>query len=205
MDVQLVATSQYGCIDSTEKSFLIEDQIIDLAVTNVTDVSNFGTVEITNFDIVVVIGDVTSIIEARTDTIAKSESITFSLGTQVAEPGSASGNYLCVTIENPNDSVDENISDNEMCINLIDRLEFVEIYPNPVTEQLYLNYIIPETANLSIEVYSMTGKLIDQILDKSVEKGMNRFSYNTSLLAPASYFVISRYKQEIVVRILVKM
>ncbi|NQY68227.1 MAG: hypothetical protein HRT72_10975 [Flavobacteriales bacterium] len=213
--VRLIATSEYGCLDSLTTQLLIEEQVIDLAVSNVViseedgyiqfevTIQNYGSVEISEFDFLIEIDGV-SFIESRTDTISKLGTSLLILQTQISAPQMGSVSYVCVSVQSPNGSQDDNIVNDEMCTNLVSQLEMKDFYPNPVSDQLYINYVVPKGDNMNVEIYTVKGELVGQVYDGFIELGANQITYNVSQLAPSNYYIVTRYKDEIIVRILVK-
>ena len=94
------------------------------------------------------------------------------------------------------------VNDNE--ISSIDELEIVELpetfvlqgnYPNPFNPSTTIQFSLPETADVEIQIFDMLGRRAMVIPSQSIEAGANRsIQLNASALASGSYFyrVIAR-------------
>jgi hypothetical protein len=68
----------------------------------------------------------------------------------------------------------------------------VEMFPNPYTDQLRINYKLEKESNVSIQVYDITGKLVKTLLSlENQEKGIQNYTLNSSEngFMPGAYYV----------------
>ncbi len=63
---------------------------------------------------------------------------------------------------------------------VIDGYELSQNYPNPFNPSTKINYTIPETANVKVEVYSITGELVTKLVDLQQNAGRHSAEFNTS-------------------------
>jgi len=61
-------------------------------------------------------------------------------------------------------------------------------YPNPFNPTTFINFEIPKNSDVSINVYDITGKLVDKIIDKNMQSGSYQISYDASKLTSGVYF-----------------
>jgi hypothetical protein len=64
-----------------------------------------------------------------------------------------------------------------------------KLFPNPASERFFVEFNSPDNHNVVIELYDLNGKLVRQIHETSVNKGVNVFSFNTHLLQSGVYNV----------------
>ena len=69
-------------------------------------------------------------------------------------------------------------------------LSNVQIFPNPVTDQINLKYTISKNAQVSIKVMDVLGNNVLTLLSQRMEPGEQKFSYNLNKqLTSGFYFV----------------
>ncbi|RYY08743.1 MAG: T9SS type A sorting domain-containing protein, partial [Chitinophagaceae bacterium] len=69
-------------------------------------------------------------------------------------------------------------------------LSNVQIYPNPVTDQLNLKYEVSRNTNVTIKIVDVLGNDIVTIFSQRVETGDQKFTYSlNSKLSRGFYFV----------------
>ncbi|HDS07085.1 MAG TPA: T9SS type A sorting domain-containing protein [Bacteroides sp.] len=62
--------------------------------------------------------------------------------------------------------------------NNADRSGFIEIFPNPFTQLVRINYFLPDHAKISIDIYSTNGKKIKSLYSGDQPEGYNTLSWN---------------------------
>lgn len=66
----------------------------------------------------------------------------------------------------------------------------VQIYPNPVIDQINLKYTVTKNSNVSIKIMDVLGNSVLTLLSQRVEPGEQKFSYNLNRqLTSGFYFV----------------
>ncbi|MAJ05377.1 MAG: hypothetical protein CL832_08245 [Crocinitomicaceae bacterium] len=71
---------------------------------------------------------------------------------------------------------------NEVVLN-----DIVNVAPNPANENTNFNIILRNNKEVSIDLYDLTGKLIDNVTNSFMSKGVHSISYNTSNLNSGIY------------------
>jgi hypothetical protein len=64
-----------------------------------------------------------------------------------------------------------------------------DVHPNPVSDRLNVNVILPSATPLMVEVRDITGKLIDSFAKGVFMTGEHQFSYDARTLANGTYFI----------------
>ena len=66
---------------------------------------------------------------------------------------------------------------------------FLKAYPNPTTENTTLTFNLKETSNVTINVYSISGRLVKTIYQKNVDSGAQTMEIDGSDLKQGTYIV----------------
>ena len=67
-------------------------------------------------------------------------------------------------------------------------------YPNPFNETTLIQYQLPETSDVSLDVYNVSGQKVKTLVDKLQNKGSHQVNFNTNNLSSGIYF--SRLKTQ---------
>jgi len=69
-------------------------------------------------------------------------------------------------------------------------LSNVQIYPNPITDQINLKYMISRNSNVSIKIMDVLGNNVATLFSERVEPGEKKFTYYlTNKLTSGFYFL----------------
>ena len=60
-------------------------------------------------------------------------------------------------------------------------------YPNPFNPSTTIEFSIPQTSNVSIQVYNVIGELVASLVNQSLDAGYHRFNFNASNLPSGTY------------------
>ncbi len=63
----------------------------------------------------------------------------------------------------------------------------MNVYPNPFTDEVNINYTINEASLVSIEIVNIMGERLQLIENEKESPGSHSFKYNTNTLAPGMY------------------
>ncbi|NQV01507.1 MAG: T9SS type A sorting domain-containing protein, partial [Bacteroidia bacterium] len=63
------------------------------------------------------------------------------------------------------------------------------VYPNPFRTLTTIEFQIPESQDVSIQIFNLTGHTISTLTDKIYSKGLHRLSWNAEELSPGLYYV----------------
>lgn len=64
-----------------------------------------------------------------------------------------------------------------------------QIYPNPVTGESFLSYEVATFSPVKIAIYDEQGKMVNQVLNTNLEKGIYRESITSDYLTAGNYFI----------------
>jgi subtilisin family serine protease len=60
-------------------------------------------------------------------------------------------------------------------------------YPNPFNPSTTIEFSIPQTSNVSIEIYNVIGELVANLVNQSLDAGYHSFSFNANNLPSGTY------------------
>jgi hypothetical protein len=69
-------------------------------------------------------------------------------------------------------------------------------FPNPFSSELNLEFEMKETSSVSVEIFDVSGKLVQRLDDTEMNKGQHRLNLNTSSLKAGVYFIRLQAGQE---------
>lgn len=97
------------------------------------------------------------------------------------------------TGEDRNESFERNISADDKFVAHFESNEFgFDVYPNPVSDLLSITYELPEDKQVSVNVYSVIGKKVMEVVSESLQKSGRHsipFSFKDASLADGMYIV----------------
>ncbi|MFN5025032.1 MAG: agmatine deiminase family protein [Bacteroidota bacterium] len=125
------------------------------------------------------IGDITPGVIAQDDVIEYYLSATTQNGKTATKPITAPDGYYMIHFTDPITSTDE------LVVKAKDHL--FNAYPNPAIQQVTINFSAVESANASISVTDITGKVV-YTLDTVSESGLNKLTLDISKWKPGVYF-----------------
>jgi PKD repeat protein len=71
------------------------------------------------------------------------------------------------------------------------------LYPNPATDKITLDLELTHAGSVSIKIYDITGKFIDEIAAGNFAEGKRQFFYNTSTLSNGVYFTVIKTSDKV--------
>lgn len=78
------------------------------------------------------------------------------------------------------------------------------ITPNPFTDHTTVRYYVPQEGRARLEVSSEDGRALEVLREERTMAGEHTYEWNTSQLAPGSYFVALVVNDHMVVKKAVK-
>jgi PKD repeat protein len=195
--VDLVAISDKGCKDS--KSMVIniiiprtelaleQFNLIKEAATNLVRnqlvVKNNSNYKIKEFDVLIELGNGTTLRERINDVIVPGGTSTFLLSNSLV--GVSSG-YVCVELVIPNDLETDN---NKKCNPLQEVTILFNPSPNPAHDIIRLEIIAAEPVRALAWIVNSLGERVAEVLF-DIETGLNVRSMDVSNLNPGLYFLV---------------
>ena len=68
------------------------------------------------------------------------------------------------------------------------KLSLNSVYPNPFTPITTINFSIPESGIISLNIYNIKGQIVEQIMNKTFEAGNHIIEWNASNHTSGIYF-----------------
>lgn len=69
-------------------------------------------------------------------------------------------------------------------------LSNVQVYPNPVTDQINLKYVISRNSNVNIKIMDLLGNEVITLFSQRVEPGEKKFTYNLNNKLNSGFYFI---------------
>ncbi|MCB0409546.1 MAG: PKD domain-containing protein [Flavobacteriales bacterium] len=206
-NIKLIATSQYGCVDSITQSIQVIQPIVDVAVNNVSyeflsgsnymkinaQLANYGIVPITNIDLELNISGLGTTLEKWIGDLQPATQQTYTFSTLVEIPQGKIPDAVCVNALSPNNTSDNDESNNEFCKTL-SNFELINVYPIPSSINLEVEYIVPSNDQIEISLYDNIGHQIKILYSGAAQKGMNRHSFVVSVYSQGVYVLELSYQ-----------
>ncbi len=209
--VTLFATSLYGCVDSISKTIQIIEPVIDLAVKNIyyefvpnsnfmkmsVQFANEGRVTIQNMELILQNSSTGSILETWNGNLAPNLQNIYTFSSMIEMPNGEIPSLICVNATNINHGIDADLSNNEFC-KALDKFELINLYPNPTSKNLFLEFISPQQSDLEINLFNNVGKLVSTLFKGQSSKGINRLNFLMSIYAQGVYVIEIKNQDEII-------
>lgn len=200
--IQLISTSQYGCVDSLSKLIYVIKPLLDLAVSNVNavtngnvvsitaTVTNLGTRDVNNFVMEASVNGGIAIAESSNTVLVNGASgtVNYSFNAGIQLPESETLQSICVRATKPNGEDDSDPSNNEDCKSADGSLIAISPYPNPFNDAMTLQVILPFEDNLEVTIFNALGQSIE-VYSGDGRAGLNEFVISGSTLEAGLYFV----------------
>jgi hypothetical protein len=68
----------------------------------------------------------------------------------------------------------------------------MKVFPNPTVENITLEFDLPESKFMRLELIDVSGSLVKVLLEDRVKGGKNRLQFNAELLNSGTYFVVGK-------------
>jgi len=95
-------------------------------------------------------------------------------------------------------------SNNEKCSSLTNEFSIVEPFPNPFTDLLQMNAVLPYDDFLTVELYNNLGQKITTVFDGAATAGLNLIHADFSSLADGVYTLRFSFRDQEVIRQVIK-
>lgn len=216
--IQMVATSDFGCVDSISKGIYVIKPILDAAVTNVSaslvnnqlsiqaSIANLGTVDIDSVIMQAQLQDGTVIQEVYHQLLPNGSNgiQSYDFVARFNIPPSSPVEFYCVSVIKPNGKNDDVQSNNEKCSSLTNEFSVMEPFPNPFTDQLQMNVILPYEDYLTVEMYNSLGQKLSTIFDGAGTTGLNLIHSDLTSLADGVYTLRFSFREQDILRKVIK-
>ena len=197
--IRLVATNQFGCADTTQRTVMAfvpsTDLLIMQAEAEPVDgymrlsaaVANNSPYDIANAIINYTDNLGHSFRETIADTIKSGKIVIYTFAAEIEMSAANSLKYICVNIESATYD-DINPADNQFCITMApDEFSVEPAKPNPADNQLKISYILPQEGHVRIELFNQIGMSAATLFDGTAESGYNELLIDASTLKSGMY------------------
>jgi PKD repeat protein len=210
--VNLSATSLFGCTSNTSKSFDVIVPNIDLWLKSISytlsdnylkvisQIANVGNTTVNRFDLLLQAEGKGTILESCSEQIPYNTEKSYELKTQLAITPGYIPEYLCLTIKSVEGSEDGNRYNNEQCITLNPSKALAVISPNPINETLMLQLYFPESGDLALTIYDVSGKKLSTLFNHTIDAGFQKLNFDLPYLSKGVYLLqvtSSNFNQQI--------
>jgi PKD repeat protein len=206
--IREIVTSAVGCKDTMISSIYVIRPILDIAILSdssyrsgnyfyaVALIANLGTRIIDSVSMEARIENGSTIREKLVRRIPNGpEGIQlyyFTASFYLSDP--AAPVYYCLKADLPNGAPDDQPDNNEKCFNRSGEF-LMTTYPNPATDQLTIDIVLPSREEITVDLYSQTGQLIKKVFSGTAETGLTRLDVTVAELSGGFYYLRARYRE----------
>jgi len=201
-DITLIATSIYGCTDSIIKSIQVVEPTLDVAVKDITyefvsgsnfmkitvQLANYGLIEIQNMDLILTTSSNGTILEKWVGNLPSLNQELYTFSSIIELARGEIPDVVCVEALSPNNGIDKDYSNNEFC-KALDKFELINLYPNPVSQNINVEYIVPADGELEIWLFDEIGNKVKNLYSGISSKGLNTHIFNLGIFANGIYVI----------------
>lgn len=172
--LQLKAISAKGCEDSLTKEvyslvefldaelsdiFLTENALGDITVS--ARILNTGFNTINQINLVVDLNNEFEFRESFNSTIYSLKSNGFTFGSSFISDAGRKIDFVCVRIQSVNGVQDSISTNNELCEKGYSNVIRLDLYPNPVEDNLTVQYSLPDDGEVKLEIFDALGRRLN--------------------------------------------
>ncbi len=204
--MNLVIENQFGCIDSMHRMItantpnlnLFLDTIIVDQTNNLVRVGvvliNTGNNEINSVRMLANLNSSYRLEETWRGQLFPNDFIYTEFTSSVVLSGNQTNDFTCVEILAVNDISDLDLLKNEICVKGTTNRLFLKAFPNPTTQDLFVEMVVPAKGDIVARVYDNMGKEQAYLFGESREKGFYRFTVPSAEFMNGMYYLIVDYK-----------
>ena len=205
--LQLIVESINCCRDTLERTLTVTPYFLDAAIQELelqenssgflnlrVRLLNVGNNTIDDVHLIATLNNQLSIEEFFQESIYKGDSKGYLFSSAFSKGDNDALNFVCVRIGNVNGLSDEVAENNQLCEEGFSSQFFIQLYPNPSSSNVNIEYVLPEDGNLSILLYDALGRKLNTIVENSFfSKGFYTSLLDVSTLKSGIYRVAFRY------------
>lgn len=200
-DLKLVAYSNAGCKDSLTKKVVAIQSFLDALLERIileensngelgiaAQILNIGNNSINSLKLSVDLNNRYQSIESFDETIFRGGSTILTFSNQFLVDEGQKLDFACVKIEEVNGIIDDVIVNNSACEKGFNNELVLSAYPNPTSETLILEYVLPQQGELKINVYDQLGRRVLDEISTKADEGFYQSRLNVINLRPGIYY-----------------
>jgi len=200
--LSLEAISDEGCTDTTQIKITVVDPVTDLILGNIDIINDDGLVNL-QFDLVnqgsfeldstilnIDFGGKFQSRQVIPNAIGTNETVSILLDEQFTEEQLNALSYICLT-SNANETLvtETDLTNNSSCLILDTEFRVNDIFPQPVNESFNVNYFLPQTSDVTIELHNSMGTLLYSISKENLSPGPQKELIDISNLIDEFYIL----------------
>jgi hypothetical protein len=135
--------------------------------------------------------------ENWTGVLRPGEIVSYTFQTQMLIPSNEILIYGCAEVESPLFSEETNLVNNQTCISLTNEFSIVSVYPNPANKELNVVLTAPYNNNITIKISTSAGKVVKQVDNISILKGITQFKISVDEISSGIYLFEAIYNDKI--------
>lgn len=204
--INLVIENQFGCIDSMHRMVTANTPNLNLFLDTITVdqtnnqvrvgvvLINTGNNEINSVRMLANLNSSYRLEETWRGQLFPNDFIYTEFTSSVVLSGNQTNDFTCVEILAVNDISDLDLLKNEICVKGTTNRLFLKAFPNPTTQDLFVEMVVPAKGDIVARVYDNMGKEQAYLFSESREKGFYRFTVPSAEFMNGMYYLIVDYK-----------
>lgn len=204
--INLVIENQFGCIDSMHRMVTANTPNLNLFLDTITVdqtnnqvrvgvvLINTGNNEINSVRMLANLNSSYRLEETWRGQLFPNDFIYTEFTSSVVLSGNQTNDFTCVEILAVNDISDLDLLKNEICVKGTTNRLFLKAFPNPTTQDLFVEMVVPAKGDIVARVYDNMGKEQAYLFGESREKGFYRFTVPSAEFMNGMYYLIVDYK-----------
>ncbi|MCC5931187.1 MAG: PKD domain-containing protein [Cyclobacteriaceae bacterium] len=198
----LIAENTAGCADTAFAFIEIMKPLLDVALMRIStqttgdrlqfnlDIENRGSVVIEDMDILADLGGSLQLYEKMNRRLFSGERIDYPLAYSLRQLDYQEIHHVCFTlIPNVSGLEDVNPVDNKDCLTLSGSFQMLDLYPNPVTDRVYIPFVMPSRETLQFRILDSRGNLVADKSYPGLRTGLNVIQWETASLNSGVYLI----------------
>ncbi|TVR82327.1 MAG: PKD domain-containing protein, partial [Chitinophagaceae bacterium] len=211
--IKLIAEDFAGCKDTFSRQLNVAPALLDISIEElqvnqiiqddgsldaqmIVRLANLGTREINSFDIYFTLGDGSTVKESWEGTLNSGQVMNYVANASFFISGASSRQYICAEVRNPNGEIDERPENNRACKTLTNLIRIVNPYPNPSSDIVNLDIILPQREQIEVSIFNHQGQIISELFKERGNRGLNSYLINVSSLSSGQYYFQIRHLNE---------
>ncbi len=206
-NLELIVESVNNCKDSIAKTLRVTPYFLDAAIQDVelfednngflklrVNIANLGNNTIESADLIASLNNQVNIQETSTDKVFKGNSTGYLFTSSFLKGDNSDLNFVCVKMGEVNGVEDDVSNNNLLCKEGFSSQFYINLYPNPSSNQVNIDYVLPQDGTISIILYDQIGRELKVIIDNVFsEKGLYSSLLDVSALQSGMYTISFRY------------